>query len=177
MICEKMKNQFSEYLDETLSVEQKAAFEQHLSECSNCRKEFDELLDSWEILDEYQVPQISPDFTDAVIQKAEQRQKISEKTKSLFDRFLDTFAIKFAFVPAFASLLIILGIGYYLITGAPTGIVDKPQISNTQKAEIVRNVQDEEIIRNLEIYENLDMLENLDLLVDLEAVENLEADN
>ena len=54
--------------------------------------------------------------------------------------------------------------------------VNNEGLSGSQKFEIVRDLKDEDIIRDLEIYENADMLENLDLLVDLEAVENYEAE-
>lgn len=176
MDCKKAKSLFSDYLDETMTGESRELFEQHLRSCKDCDAQFNALLDSWEVLQDYEVPELDSDFTNKVLIEIDQR-KNENSSESIFSRILTIFAWKnFAPVPAFASLLIFAGIGYVLLTGGPNGVVDPGTISNPEKVEIVRNLKDEEIIKNLEIYENADMLENLDLLVDLEAVENFETE-
>lgn len=177
MDCKKVKSLFSDYLDDELSEVNRESFEQHLLACKNCDAEFNSLLDSWEILEDYGVPELSDNFTRKLMDKIHQ-QKDEITSESIFSRIRSIFSFSnFATVPAFASLLILAGIGFALLTRGPSGIIDQNPISNSEKIVVVRNLKDAEIIRDLEIYENAEMLENLDLLVDLETVENLEMEN
>ncbi|MBU1109605.1 MAG: zf-HC2 domain-containing protein [Candidatus Riflebacteria bacterium] len=176
MDCKQVKNMFSEYLDGSLAADQREQLEDHLEKCAECRLECDSLLDSWEMLTDYEVPQVGDQFTRQVIEKVHAKSVEFSETGFL-TRLLAVFSLRnFSSVPALASLVVLIGIGYFLLSGRPTGLVDKTDFSNGQKIEIVRDLNDEEIIRNLEIYENAEILENLDLLVDMEAVESLEAD-
>lgn len=177
MDCKKVKNLVSEYLDERLSDKDKKAFEEHIAGCKSCEDEFNAFLDSWEIMADYDVPEVGSDFTKKVVHLIH-TQQAQQKPLSIWEKFRQAFSLQnVAVVPAFASILILAGIAIALLKGHPTGMVDSQGLSNGQKAEIVRNLKDEEIIRDLEIYENADLLENLDLLVDLETVENLEEES
>lgn len=177
MDCKKVKIMISEYLDERLTEMDRESFEAHIKKCRQCEDEFNAFLDSWETMEKYEVPDVSNDFTPKVIHRIHTI-KDEQAKLSLWEKVCRIFSLKnVAVIPAFASIMILAGIAIALLKGHPTGMIDSQGISNSEKVEIVRNLKDEEIIRNLEIYENTELLENLDLLVDLEAVENLEEEN
>jgi anti-sigma factor RsiW len=177
MDCKKVKNLISDYLDERLSAKDKKSFEEHISGCKKCEDELNSFLDSWKIMANYDTPEVGSDFTAKVVHRVHSL-KEQQTSLSLWEKFCMAFSLqKVPVVPAFVSILILAGIAMALMKGHPTGMIDSPEIRNGEKAEIVRNLKDEEIIKNLEIYENADLLENLDLLVDLEAVENLEEES
>lgn len=177
MDCKIVKKLFPDYLDGALTEDQRVLLEDHLQKCPVCRAECDSLLDSWEMLADYEVPAVSEQFTRQVLQKVHDK-KSALPEGNFLQRLFAVFSLRnFTSVPALASLAVLVGIGYFLLAGRSTGIIEKNGLPASQRFEIVRDLKDEEIIRNLEIYENAEILENLDLLVDLEAVENIEPDN
>ncbi len=177
MDCKMVKNLISEYLDERLPEKDRASFEEHIQNCKSCEDELNAFLDSWEIIEKYDVPEVSCDFSAKVVHRIHSI-KEQQDSLSIWEKLCRIFSLqKVAVIPAFASILILVGIAIALLKGQPTGMVDPQGISNRERVEIVRNLKDEEIIKDLEIYENAELLENLDLLVDLEAVENLEEEN
>ncbi|OGK09071.1 MAG: hypothetical protein A2W80_08815 [Candidatus Riflebacteria bacterium GWC2_50_8] len=177
MKCKITKELLLEYLDGNLSKDQHEMVDKHLQECAECQAECDSLRDSWEMLGDYDAPEISDQFTRQVLQKVHEK-KGSVSEGSLLSRLLALLSPRnFSTMPALASLAILAGVGYFLLAGRPTGIVEQKKPAGGQRVEIVRNLDDEAIIRDLEIYENAEILENLDLLVDLEAVENFDADD
>jgi len=177
MDCKQVKKLLAGYLDGTLDESRRELLENHLQECAECRAEFDSLLDSWEMLADYEVPPVSDQFTRMVMQKVHEKSNaLSEE--GFLSRLLAVFSWRsFSTIPALASLAVLVGVGYFLLAGNSTRITGNNGSSGNQQFEIIRDLKDDEIIRNLEIYENAEILENLDLLVDMEAVENLEADN
>lgn len=179
MNCQKCKKLISEYLEENLDSSQKQLFEEHISSCRECEKELNEFLDSWDLLGDYSTPDPAEDFTQKVIHKIHERKTIQDTAQiSLWEKFIAAFTLKnVGFLPGMASLMILAALGFALLRGGSTGVKHQPEISNAQKTQIVRNVQDEEIIRNLEIYQNVEMLENLDVLIDLETLEKIEEEN
>ena len=172
MKCNEVKELLIEYLDESLDANRRQAVEEHLCACAGCREECDNLLASCALLADYQAPAVSDQFTRQVLQKVHERSQ-EQPAAGLFDRLVAF--ISFRSLPALASLALLAGLGYFVL-GNRAVDVNNEGLSGSQKFEIVRDLKDEDIIRDLEIYENADMLENLDLLVDLEAVENYEAE-
>ncbi len=179
MNCGKCKKLISDYLEENLDNSQKQLFEEHISGCAECERELNELLDSWDILDEYSAPDPGEDFTLKVLHSIHERKAEQDSVQiSLWEKVLAAFTLKnVGFIPGMASLLILGALGFALLKGGSIGVKHQPDISNAQKAQIVRSVQDEEIIRNLEIYQNAEILENLDVLLDLETLENIKEEN
>lgn len=173
MDCKKAKNLMPEYLDQGLSSEDQKLLDKHLAGCHECRRELEVLRSSWELLSEYKAPVVDNNFTSKVVFRIQQKKdEVSKQT--LWQKLIAGITFNRAVaIPAFASLLILLGAGVIYLKTTPAAI-DATGISTSEKIELVRNVKDEEIIRDLEIYENADVLENLDLLMDLEAVETLE---
>lgn len=172
MKCNEVKELLIEYLDESLDARRRQAVDEHLCDCNSCRKERDGLLSACEMMADYQAPVVSDQFTRQVLQKVHERSQKQQAT-GLFDRLVAF--MSFRSLPALASLALLAGLGYFILSNRSVN-VNNEGFSGTQKFEIVRDLKDEDIIRDLEIYENADMLENLDLLVDLEAVENYEAE-
>ncbi|MEW6712936.1 MAG: zf-HC2 domain-containing protein [Candidatus Riflebacteria bacterium] len=176
MDCQKCKSLISEYLEENLDNSMKQHFEEHIAGCPECEKELNDLLDSWQILDDYMVPKVSENFTQKVTYKIHEHSKAHDSTpENLWGKIVEAFTLKnVAFLPALGSLIILAAIGYAILKGGSIGINHQPEISNTQKVQIVRDIKDEDIIRDLEVYQNVEMLENLDVLEDLETLENME---
>ncbi|PKL43459.1 MAG: hypothetical protein CVV41_10395 [Candidatus Riflebacteria bacterium HGW-Riflebacteria-1] len=175
MDCRNVKELFSEYIDGSLGEIERKALENHLENCANCRAECDSLLDSWEMLTDFAVPPVGDQFTRQVMQKVNNRSS-QPVVSDWFSRLVAIFSLRqISAVPALASLVVLIGIGYFILSGRPAGIAERNGIDSTRKFEVVRDLRDEEIIRDLEIYENAEILENLDLLMDLEAVESFEA--
>ncbi len=173
MDCKKAKNLIPEYLDQGLSSEDQKLLDKHLAGCHDCRRELEMLRSSWELLSEYEAPAVEDDFTAKVVFRVQQK-KSEMPEQTLWQKLIAGMTLSRAVViPAFASLLVMLGVGVVYLKTTPA-VIDATGISVAEKIELVRNVKDEEIIRDLEIYENADVLENLDLLMDLEAVEALE---
>lgn len=172
MKCNEVKELLIEYLDESLDAGRRQAVEEHLRGCAGCRKECDGMVAACEMLADYQAPAVSDQFTRQVLQKVHDRSQV-RPAAGLFDRLIAF--VSFRSLPALASLALLAGLGYFIL-GNRSVDVNNEGFSGSQKFEIVRDLKDEDIIRDLEIYENADMLENLDLLVDLEAVENYEAE-
>ena len=175
MDCRKVKELFSDYIDGNLDEIERKALEDHLAACAECRAECDSLLNSWEMLTDFVVPPVGDQFTRQVMQKINDRGSQSV-VSGWFSRLFAIFSLRhFPAVPALASLVVLIGIGYFILSGRPGGIAERNGIDSARKLEVVRDIRDEEIIRDLEIYENAEILENLDLLMDLEAVESFEA--
>ncbi len=173
MDCKKIKNLFSGYLDESLSPEDRELLEKHVSACQECSRELISLKDGWELLSDYQVPVVDDNFTLKVVHRVQQ-QKLKRQELTLWQRFFSGISCNRALIiPAFASIIILLGAGIIYLRMAPSGI-DATGITVSEKIELVRNLKDEDIIRDLEIYENADVLENVELLMDMEAVESLD---
>src|SRR5262245_48239946 len=56
MRCDEVRENFPDYLTETLSPEDRAALHEHLAECVQCRREFESVEGFWQSLDQMTVP-------------------------------------------------------------------------------------------------------------------------
>ncbi|MEW6358656.1 MAG: hypothetical protein AB1696_20140 [Planctomycetota bacterium] len=124
----------------------------------------------WDLLDSYQTPRVSDDFTWSVLRRIRVQQAPTRMEENASDT--PRWRVAWRFVAGLAaSLLVALTLGilwrHSLEREARRTVSPPPD-------EAARPLTDDDIIRNLEIYENIDLLQNLDLLADLEVVENLD---
>lgn len=107
MKCETVRNMMSSYIDKDLNDIEKAELEKHLTECEECREEYESLLDIIAIcgnLEEVELPQ---NF------RTELHQKLVEekKKKNFFGGILGSKRMKMATGLVAAVLVIVIGIG------------------------------------------------------------------
>lgn len=107
MKCETIRNMISSYIDKDLNDIEKAELEKHLTECEQCREEYESMLDIIAVcgnLEEVELPQ---NFRTELHQKLEEE----KKKKNLFGNFLGKTGTKMATGLVAAALVIAIGIG------------------------------------------------------------------
>lgn len=107
MKCETIRNMMSSYIDKDLNNIEKTEFEKHLSECEECREEYESLFDiitSCGNLEEIELPQ---NF------RTELHQRLNEanKKKNFFSGIMGSKRMKMATGLVAAALVIAIGIG------------------------------------------------------------------
>ena len=106
MKCETIRNMMSSYIDKDLNDIDKIELEKHLSECKQCKEEYESLLDIMTVcanLEEIELPQ---DF------RTELHQRLTEeKKRNLFGNILGRKGMKLATGIVAAVLVIVVGIG------------------------------------------------------------------
>jgi len=107
MKCETIRNMISSYIDKDLNDIEKTELEKHLSECNECRKEYESLLDIIAVcsnLEEIELPQ---NF------RTELHQRLVEdkKKKNFFAGIMGNKSMRIATGLVAAALVIAIGIG------------------------------------------------------------------
>lgn len=69
MQCKVVRERLSELLDGVLAVEEAAAVREHLAACEACRRERDELAETWDLLDAWDGLEPSEDFARSVMRR------------------------------------------------------------------------------------------------------------
>ena len=165
MKCKSIQSMLAAFAANDLPDADKANVAAHLEHCEKCRQEHQLLQQSWDILDDFTVPELNSNFTSNVLRRVQQEQNQQLNQSLSFLEWLQNLGgLRLAAGSAFAVLLLlIIGIAW--------------QQSNTPEKNLpiqVANLPaEEDLIRNLEIYEKLEVLENLQLLSDLEVLEQL----
>lgn len=107
MKCETIRNMISSYIDKDLNDIEKAELEKHLTECKECREEYESLLDIIAVcgnLEEVELPQ-------SFRTELHQRLLEEKKKKNFFGGILDKKGMKMATGLVAAVLVIVIGIG------------------------------------------------------------------
>lgn len=107
MKCETIRNMFSSYIDKDLNDIEKTELENHLAECNECRKEYENLLDIISVCNNLEEVELPQDF------RTELHQRLIEekKKKSFFGGILERKGMKMATGLVAAALVIAIGIG------------------------------------------------------------------
>ena len=171
MRCRRVRKLLVPFLSGELPPSTEAEIEQHLSHCADCAAERDLLVESWDMLGDYEPPEVRGDFTSSLMQRirAEQRAAGAEKIVSI--RPVPAHARWRLVAAAAACLVIALTVGLLLHRSrALRGPDGRPSPDDIA----IVPVTDEEIIRDLELYENADMLADLELFGDLDVIEEMD---
>jgi len=171
-ICESVRSMLPGFVDGDLSGDAHAYVQAHVSQCPACRREHDLLVASWDMLDSYVVPDVPGGFTEAVLRRA----NVASRRR------------RWVRWTAAAAALFAIGVGSVWAWRAaqrPSDAViastddghQTPDPKTPGKRPHVEVAalpsEDEELIRDLDVYENLELLRQLDMLSDFEVVENL----
>jgi hypothetical protein len=156
MNCEWVRDNISAYIDGELSAGQKEMIDIHLSECRECNVEFNRLSMAWDSLDLWEDGQ-PPIYLKEAILNAVKRKKSS--------RFLRIF------LPVAAVLVITFSI--FLFYGEINHYEKKTVISeNTEGQHSIQiesaRLDEDEIIRNLQIIENQDFFDSVEILKEID---------
>jgi len=162
MNCRKAKTLLIHLMGEDLAGEAAAEVRRHLRECPACRREWDLLVKSWELLDGYETPPVSHGFARSVMRRLGCETRVGVQTRHT-PRW------------RFASRLL-SGLAACLAAVATAGLLWQHLVRHdgTRGVPPAPVVPDEEIVRDLDVYENLDLLQRLSLLADLDVVERLD---
>jgi len=185
MPCRNVQALLSRLLDNDLPEEVRLAVEAHLRRCPACRRDHELLVASWELLGTYEAPQVSDGFTASLMQRVRAERAPGEVPLQDPRPRLRQRRRRLVWAMA-AAVLAAAGIGAVwgwinVQRGTTTTIAAKTDTRTVATTTpppaprvAVRQVTDDEVIRDLEIYENLELLRKLDLLSDLEVVEKLD---
>jgi len=113
MDCEKYQQRLNEYIDNRLPEDGKAAVEEHLSECADCREELDRLQKTVEMVSSLQRHSAPAGFADGVsiAIRRQESMKLEEPEQSKIVSLMPLFS------GVAAAFLIALGIAYMLGPG------------------------------------------------------------
>ncbi|MBU0755404.1 MAG: zf-HC2 domain-containing protein [Planctomycetes bacterium] len=150
--CKDLTENKLAYLDGSLPLLERVEMEEHLDSCSPCRREMEELRESWDLLDLYDEKEPSPDFAARTLAAFKQRKQLDKRRW-----------IRHTVTALAASLLIAVAfLLYRSLTGTtPSTPAETPVAENTGDTMI-----------EPELLESLDLIEDLDFL--LEYGEDLE---
>lgn len=152
MNCQWVQQNFSAYIDNELPQNQKEMVESHLSRCSRCKTELDSISYAWNALSLWEDRHPPLQLKESIL-------KAVKKDKSFnFMRLL---------LPVAAVFVIALSIVFfYRVLGnhdQKALITDEREIQPLVSVESVM-VDDNEIIKNLQLLEEKDFYENVEVL-------------
>jgi hypothetical protein len=156
MNCEWVRDNISAYIDGELSAGQKEMIDMHLSECRECKAEFNRLSTAWDSLDLWEDEQ-PPVYLKGAILNAVKREKSSRRLRI----FLPVAAV---FVIAFSIFLFYGEINHY---EKKTVISENTESQQPIQIESTR-LDEEEIIKNLQIIENQDFFDSVGMLKEID---------
>lgn len=122
--CERAQNLFGPGWDDELSVAERESLEQHFAGCTNCRRDYDELARTLELVQSLPRPSVSGDFATRVL--AEARRREAEGGRGLIvARGWFARPVRIAIAAAF------------VVAAGVSGIVLMPKPEPTQVAKVV----------------------------------------
>ncbi|MDP8212091.1 MAG: zf-HC2 domain-containing protein [Candidatus Zapsychrus exili] len=142
MKCKDVKNLLVSFLESDLSDKDNVLVSAHLDTCQECQKEKEVLKETWLMLDEYEAPKVSSNFTARVMDRIDQQ----KEKKFKFDFTLPSINFEFPqFVPAMATISVFIVV-YALVSSnlkndtaqLAKKIQIKPDIQMIAKAELVK---------------------------------------
>ncbi|MGE5632630.1 MAG: DUF4349 domain-containing protein, partial [Caulobacteraceae bacterium] len=105
MKCEAIRNMISSYIDKDLNDIEKSEFEKHLSQCQECREEYESVYEIVAICGSLEEAELPESF------RTELHHRLVETKKSGLGRFMGTRSMKVATGLVAAVLVVVVGIG------------------------------------------------------------------
>lgn len=166
MNCQWVKQNLSAYIDNELSSEHREIVDAHLSLCTRCKAEFDNLLTTWETLSLWEDRQPSVHLKDNVLRAVKKEGAFN------FIRLL---------LPVAAVVIITLSI---VLLYKSMDHHDQMTIITEQKASQhslpvvdVTFEEDKEILENLQLIEEQEFFESVEVLKDIDYLPLIEEKN
>jgi anti-sigma factor RsiW len=197
MDCREIKRLMVPFLESELSERDRLIIEAHLHECVDCQKEKAALEQTWSMLDGFQAPKVSSNFTWNLMERIREQEERRPKFNFAFPEINIRFGYR-VLVPAMVSACALI-VAYLFVqnnlnqeqqvaedfspeqASIAQAKREVPAESEVKVAEVApaatkEDVKissvDEEIIRNLDAYKNAELYKNYALVEDLEVVEN-----
>jgi hypothetical protein len=175
MECSDYRELFISYLNGDISADEKNAFDKHLEQCVECRKELEESLRVWNLLAELPVPEPSALMTHGFeTMLSGYKKQLVNKDRSLRSRIEDLtgfLAGKLLKQPAFGILLLLVGImaGYLVHQPAELSISQNRQIDSLssqiyemKQLMMLSLLQDQSASRRIQAVSYSDDMKSLD---------------
>ena len=120
MECSKIQRKLSRFIDDEITDLQKKEIENHLNICNHCKKVYQTLLQSWELLNVLPNPEPTPFLYTRILARVSA--KSSVKPYRWIERIL---------VPLSATVAVILGIAIGSIVGANGQETDQVSVAES----------------------------------------------
>lgn len=134
MQCGYDKEYLTSFLHGELSAEEQTQLEVHLTECAECRREWDSLRRVWGMLDEVGTPEPAADARvrfDAMLDSyKESIRPESNNGSGLVARLRELFRGHPAFAVGYSLLLVVAGLGFGYLIHRPSPVVDSGSAKN-----------------------------------------------
>jgi len=133
MKCGYDKEVLTRLLHEELSEEEKIEVETHLSECNECRREWESLRGIWEMLDDVAAPAPPADAQirfEAMLDSYKGSIRSGNNGNGWWSRWWELFGGHPAFAVGYSLLLVIVGLGFGYLLHRPSPATDS---GNQQK--------------------------------------------
>jgi len=153
MNCQWVQQNLSAYIDNELSIDQKKLVDNHLSLCNQCKSEFDRLFMAWDALSLWEDKRPPLHLKKTILRAVKK-----EKTFNLLRVLLPIAAV---FVIAVSLVLFYRTSNYY-----DQRVIVKEQRRSQPQIPPIESVKvdDNEIIKNLQLIEEKEFLESVEVL-------------
>ncbi len=132
--CERAQSLFGRAWDDELTVAERDGLELHMKDCAGCRREYDELARTLELVQALPRPAVKDDFATRVLAEALRRENEAPARRRIFAfPSMPSFEISFG-RPAMAlaaTFVVALGISAFLMRG-PVTTSETPLVANMQ---------------------------------------------
>lgn len=146
MDCKKIRQMFSDYIDEMLEDKKQETFKGHIASCERCRKDLAEYQVSWKMLDAGEPIEPSPDYVSQFWTELSRKPSGYKVILDWIRNILLPRRMVYKFVLVSATLIAVyISVFNY--------------VDNSKMRTLLINMSDEE----LEMIENFDLIANLDL--------------
>jgi len=164
MNFEEFKRQIPEYLEKELEPQKFQEFEEYLSNHPEAQKELKAFQQSWDMLDEVETIEPSPNYISRFWTTVSEEKTWQEKLKKGFKEAL----VGRRLAPVMGTVFILMIVSIFAIKN----YID---IQRTDQMVAYLNENDLEMIEHVEMAENFDILEDMEFYEDLEIIENIDA--
>lgn len=162
MNCQWVQQNLSAYIDNELQKAQKEMVESHLSGCSHCKIEFENIAHAWDALSSWEDEHPPLHLKDSILKAVKK-----EKTFNFMRVLLPVAAV---FVIAVSIMLFYRPGDYYEKQAVVT---DQETVQTPLTIERVM-IDESEIINNLQLLEEKEFLESVEVLKDIDYLPLLE---
>jgi predicted anti-sigma-YlaC factor YlaD len=136
-ICRRVRENLSAYLDGELKGDARRLLDEHLSGCEACRRQMQELKDTWRLLDELEAPIVPRAFHDQVLARVEVEEKMSP-----FRRVVRALAARGALGGLAATLAAALFVtGFYISTRPPSRVPSPTEVECITYLDFLRDLE------------------------------------
>lgn len=144
-ICRRIRENLSAYFDGELKGDARRLIGDHLAECEECHKHYEELKETWQLLDELETPIVRRELSDELWTRIESERRAGWAAR--LERATGARGLRSGMAAALAVAVFLFGL---YISGRPMGELPTPV--------------ERECIMYLDVLRNLDTLEHMEMV-------------